>query len=131
MRFEFSDTISGYVKKVNPEDKNLFSMTTSDGREFDVKLTDNTFGRLMRNLGEPYFDCTGQMRDMLMPGQYLSTYGVFYPKKDSHVFEAKVIDFPDKKPAEYRFEEEDWWIKQAKSICDFFITSQFGEEKKY
>jgi len=129
MKFEFSDTISGYVTK-SDMDNDLFTVETSDGRQFSIKLTPNTYSRLMRNLGEPYFDCTGQMKKMLVPGQYISAYGVFYPQGEGHFFEAKVIDFPDKKVGEYRFEEADWWIKQAGSICDFFIKSQFGEENE-
>ena len=62
---------------------------TTDGREFDVALTDTTYAELVRNLGEPYVDATGQMRDMLVPGRYLFAYGVFYPEGDGHVFEAK------------------------------------------
>lgn len=130
MKFEFSDTISGYVTKIDPANRDLFSIKTTDNREFEVKLTANTFARLMRNLGEPYFDCTGQMRKMLVPGQFVSIYGVFYPQAGGHVYEVKVIDFPDKKVEEFRFEEADWWVKQAKSICDFFIKSQFGEGKE-
>lgn len=129
MKFEFSDTISGYVTKVDAVNTDKFTIETSDGREFGVKLTANTYARLMRNLDEPYFDCTGQMRKMLVPGQFISTYGVFYPQGEGSFFEAKVIDFPDKKIDEYRFEEADWWVKQAKSICDFFIKAQFGDDK--
>lgn len=130
MKFEFSDTISGYVTQNSFENSDVFRIETSDGREFNVKLTPNTYAKMMRNLGEPYFDCTGQMRKMLIPGQFISTYGVFYPQKNDIFFEAKVIDFPDNKIDEYRFEEANWWVNQAKSICDFFIRAQFGENQE-
>jgi hypothetical protein len=67
---------------------------------------------------------------LLIQDQYLFVYGIFYPEKEGHVFEAKVIDFPGKKLGDYRFEESDWWIKQAKSIASFFIKAQFGGKDK-
>ncbi|MGD0338950.1 MAG: AGE family epimerase/isomerase [Bacteroidota bacterium] len=131
MRFEFSDTIAGYITRFEKE-KKVFGLRTTDGREFPVKLTANTFARRLRNLDEPYFDCTAQIPDLLIPGQYLFAYGIYYPEKGGHVFEAKTIDFPDSRVGRYRFEEPDWWIKQATSIADFFIKAQFlGKEIDY
>ncbi len=78
MAFSFADTIAGYVKRYD-RNANSFTMETSDGREFTVGLTDTTGAQIVRNLGEPYVDATAQMRDMLVPGRYLFTYGVFYP----------------------------------------------------
>ncbi|MBI4651629.1 AGE family epimerase/isomerase [Candidatus Desantisbacteria bacterium] len=124
MLFEFSDTIAGYVTKFE-KGKNSFDLKTTDGREFSVKLTSNTFARSARNLDEPYMDATGLISELLIPGQYLFAYGIFYPQKGAHVFEAKILDFPGKKLGKYRFEEPDWWIKQARSIADFFIRAQF------
>ena len=51
----------------------------------------------MRNLGDPYQDSTGQMRDMLVPGRFLYTYGVFYPEASGPVFEAQFILFLGRK----------------------------------
>lgn len=129
MKFEFSDTIAGYVISTGIEN-NIFSMKTTDGREFTVKLSANIFARMLRNLGEPYLDCTGQLKDLLDPGQYLFTYGTFYPQGNDYAFEAQIIDFPGKKLGKYRFEEPDWWIVQAKSIANFFIQAQFGDESQ-
>ncbi len=127
--FEFSDTIAGYVTQFNQE-KKVFGIKTTDGREFSVKLTSNTYARGARNLEEPYMDCTGQIAEFLVPGRYLLAYGIFYPQKSTHVFEAKVLDFPEKKLGKYRFEEPDWWTNQSKAIADFFIRAQFkGEDK--
>ena len=67
MQFEFSDTIAGYVTGFDREN-GVFGLRTSDGREFSAKLGTNIFARLLRNLGEPYSDCTGQIGDMLVEG---------------------------------------------------------------
>ena len=92
MAFSFADTIAGYVKRYD-RNADSFTIETSDGREFTVGLTDTTGAQIVRNLGEPYVDATAQMRDMLVPGRYLFTYGVFYPagrdarlrREDAHV----------------------------------------------
>ena len=131
--FEFSDTIAGYVISYNSTDDS-FTICTSDNREYKVKLCDTTYARLLRNLDEDYRDCTQEIRKMLINGRYLFVYGVHYPNSGTNDFEAKCIDFPSAKvsaPADnYRFEEADWWIKQAKSISDFFIRHQFGENRE-
>ena len=126
MEFEFSDTIAGYVTALD-KDANAVTLKTTDNREFLLKLTPTTYGRLLRNLDEPSMDCTGQLHGLLHPGQYIFAYGIFYPQHDGHVFEAKVIDFPGNRPGKYRFEESEWWIKQAGSIANFFIRFQFGK----
>ena len=127
LQFEFSDTIGGYVDSYDKATR-TFSIKTTDGRSFSVKLSANVYAKLMRNLTEPYLDSTGQIEDLLKPGQYLLAYGTFYPEKGSYAFEAQEINFPGKKKDKYRFEEPDWWVKQAASICDFFIKAQFGDE---
>lgn len=129
LAFEFSDTIAGYVKCFD-KDSATFVIATTDDREFSVKLSANVFGRIMRNLGEPYLDCTGQLHDLLVPGQYLFVYGTFYPEAGGHAFEAQQIDVPGKKLGKFRFEEPGWWVHQAQSIADFFIRAQFGGEDK-
>ncbi len=126
VNFEFSDLISGYVTGFD-RDKNCFTMKTRDDREYSVILGANLFARLERNLEEPWLDCTGQVPELLVEGQMIMAYCVFYPRDNGdHLCEAKVLDFPGRKLGKYRFEESDWWIKQAKSISDFFIKSQFG-----
>ncbi|MFC1575235.1 AGE family epimerase/isomerase [Gemmatimonadota bacterium] len=123
--FEISDTIAGYVVSFEPE-KKTFVMRTTDDREFTVKLSANVFAKIMRNLGEPYLDCTGTLNDFLVPGQYLFAYGTFYPEKGGHSFEAQEINIPGRKTGKFRFEEPDWWATQAGRIADFFIDAQFG-----
>ncbi|MCX5697788.1 MAG: AGE family epimerase/isomerase [Candidatus Omnitrophica bacterium] len=131
MLFEFSDTIAGYTTKVDKE-KRMFSLRTCDNREFEVRLSVNFSAQTIRNLGEPYADCAAQVFERLVPSQYLFVYGTFYPQGLGHVFEAQSICFPGCKPNEFRFEEPDWWIKQARNIADFFYKAQFlGKEIDY
>jgi mannose/cellobiose epimerase-like protein (N-acyl-D-glucosamine 2-epimerase family) len=125
MNFEFSDTIGGYVTKYD-RDKKIFGLRTVDGREFSVKITSNTWARGPRNLEEPYCDMTGKIDDMLVKDQYLFAIGIFYPQEGGHVFEVKALVFPTTSLGVYRFEEPDWWAKQAKSIADFYIKAEFG-----
>ena len=125
MRFEFSDTIAGYVTKYD-RDKKTFGLMTVDGREFSVKITSNTWARGPRNLDEPYCDMTGKIDEMLVKDQYVYAIGIFYPQEGGHVFEVKAIVFPEAPLGVFRFEEPDWWAKQAKSIADFYIKAEFG-----
>lgn len=124
--FTFSDLIAGYVKSFD-FDKGVFVLSASDKREFEVKLTSTTFAELVRNLGEPFIDCTGKMKDMLMPGQFLYAYGIFFPEANAP-FEAKHIVFLGKSQTDYRFEKQDWWIKQIEQLGDFYINAQFGSK---
>ena len=62
-------------------------------REFTAHLTPNTFAFVVRNLGGDYVDATGDVRDHLAPGRFLSTYGIFYPEGDDLLYEAKQIAF--------------------------------------
>ena len=118
--FEFSDLIGGYVSEFDSE-KKLLKLKTSDEREFEVILGANLFGRITRNLGELYMDCTGQIPELLTKGQYVYVYGIFYLTKDKHIIEAKVMDFPGKKQGKFRGEEPDWWVKQIENICNFYL----------
>lgn len=130
--FEFSDLISGYVKEYSGGER--FVMTTTDNREYEVILGANLYARMVRNLNEPYRDATAQLKQMLVPGQMLFVYGIFYPNGESredYIFEAKCIDFVGKDQESFRFEEENWWANQAAEIADFFINAQFGDEIDY
>jgi hypothetical protein len=125
--FTFSDTIAGYVigfDKVS----DTFSVKTSAGHEFQIRLQSSTYAQLVRNLGDPYQDSTSQMRDMLVPGRFLYTYGIFYPEADGPVFEAQFILFLGRKPNEYVIERPDWWVRQIEQIGDFYLRAQFGDD---
>jgi thioredoxin reductase len=59
MNFEFSDTITGYVTGFDRE-KRVFTVKTSDGREYSARLTATTYAKGPRNLGEGWCDYTGR-----------------------------------------------------------------------
>jgi len=125
-RFTLSDTIAGYVVSYD-EDENSFVLRTTDGREYPVYLTPNTFASTIRNFGEDYRDVTGQLGDMLYPGRYLFAYGIYYPEHSAHRFEAKSIVIPGMPGREYLFEEADWWVNQAPAVADFYLRGQFPD----
>jgi mannose/cellobiose epimerase-like protein (N-acyl-D-glucosamine 2-epimerase family)/ABC-type transporter Mla MlaB component len=123
--FSFSDLISGYVESFD-WDSRTFTIKTSDGRPFSVKLTTNTAGELLRNLGEPYVDCTSQMADMLQAGRFIFAYGIHYPEPGKP-FEAKHLVFVGRSESHYRFEHQDWWIHQIRQLGDFYLKAQFPD----
>lgn len=123
--FTFSDTVAGYVTSFDRE-KRIYRLKTSGGREWDIRLKDNTYALLVRNLGDPYQDATGQINEMLTPGRYLFTYGIYYPEQAGEVFEAQFIMFVGRRPNEFVFERQDWWVKQIAEIGDFYLRAQFG-----
>ena len=127
VNFTFSDTIAGYVTGFDRA-TDIYTVKTSGGQEFQIKLKSNTYAQVVRNLGDPYQDSTGPMRDMLVPGRFLFTYGVFYPEASGLVFEAQFILFLGRKADEYVIERPDWWVKQIEEIGDFYLHAQFGEE---
>src|SRR5438477_4542712 len=126
MHFTFSDTIAGYVTSTDAS-KKTFGLKTSDGREFQVKLTDTTYGELVRNLGEPYQDPGAPPEKMITPDRYLFAYGIFFPEGGDFTFEAKHIIYVGSKENEYRFEEQDWWIQQISSLANFYFNAQFPD----
>ena len=67
------------------------------------------------------------MRSMLVPDRYLFTYGVFYP--DSPIFEAKQIVFVGHQADDYIFEKPNWWVVQVRSLANFYVKAQFGDEE--
>ena len=89
--FTFSDTIAGYVVRVE-WDNNAFVLKTSDDREYEVTLNRAVYAEVVRNLGEAYIDCTAQLKDMLEVDKYLYVHGIFYPE-DTMKFDAKHIVF--------------------------------------
>ena len=94
----------------------------------------NLFAKMITNLNEPYRDCTGQIGMLLKEGQMVFVYGIYYPcgkDCDDYLFEAKSMIFPGKDNDSFRFEEENWWPEQARSIANFFIKAQFGDDINY
>ncbi|MFC4530151.1 AGE family epimerase/isomerase [Sphaerisporangium dianthi] len=126
MNFTFSDTIAGQVTAYD-RPTSTATVVTADGREFAVSMDGGPSAELMRNLGEPYTDASGQLDAMLVPGRFLFAYGVFYPHGDGHIFDAKRVVFLGRRPGEYRFEEQNWWIHQLEEIAAFYRKAQFGD----
>lgn len=120
----FSDSIGGYVSEFDQKG-DAFVITTTIGTSFTVKLKSNSYAQLVRNLGQPYQDCTQQMRSMLVPGRHVHVYGVFYPEDGGFTFEAQYLLFHGRKKGEYAFEKQDWWITQISSIGNFWLKAQF------
>src|SRR5689334_19413081 len=120
--FTFSDTIAGYVTQFNRTTKS-FTLKTSDGREFEAFISPTTYARISQNLDESYIDAPfGQL---LMPGQFVYAYGVFYPEGEAHKFEVHSMVFPGDAPEKYRHEEPDWWLKQIRAIGHSYLKWQF------
>ncbi len=126
LNFTFSDTIAGYVTTFDANAR-TFGLKTTDGREFTVTLKAQTYAYLMRNLGEPYLDATGQIEAMLEEGRYLYAYGVYYPEARGLAFEVQFLLFVGSKNGEFRFEKQDWWIRQLEQIARFYRKAQFGK----
>jgi mannose/cellobiose epimerase-like protein (N-acyl-D-glucosamine 2-epimerase family) len=117
--------IAGEVIDVD-RSRDSYRVATAGGREFEIRLKANTYAQLMRNLDDPYIDCTGSMREMLVPGRYVYTYGTYYREEGSHCFEAQYLVFVGGRPGEYLFEKPDWWVRQIRSLGDFYLKAQFG-----
>ncbi|MGE5764801.1 MAG: AGE family epimerase/isomerase, partial [Mycobacterium leprae] len=126
LTFTLSDTIAGYVTSFNAHDDS-FGIRTSDGREYQARLTPTTTASVVRNLGEAYLDVTAQMQDMLVPDRFVFLYGIFYPEHGGHTYEVKQITFPALRGVEYVFEQPDWWKNEARAIADFYLRGQFPD----
>ena len=125
IHFTFSDTIAGYVSSFDRA-ADTYTVTTPGGDSYVIKFKSNTYAQLVRNLEEPYQDCTGQMRDMLEPGRFVFTYGTYYPEAGGNSFEAQFLMFLGRKIEEYGFEKQDWWVNQIDSLGRFYLKAQFG-----
>jgi mannose/cellobiose epimerase-like protein (N-acyl-D-glucosamine 2-epimerase family)/anti-anti-sigma regulatory factor len=125
LNFTFSDLISGYVSAGLAN--GTYSVKTSDGREYQIKLTDATYAELMRNLGDPWTDPGASLESLLQPGRFVFSYGVFYPEQGGTTFEAKHIVFVGRGENEWRFEQPDWWVNQIRQLGDFYLRAQFPD----
>lgn len=122
----FSDTVAGYVVAFD-RDADRFTVRTSGGAEYTVQLKASTYAQLVRNLDDPYQDSTAQIRDMLVPGRYLYTYGTFYADDAATTFEAQYLVFVGRGEGEFVFERPDWWVRQIHELAEFYTLAQFGE----
>src|SRR3954469_20395950 len=108
--FTFSDLVAGYVKSYDAV-TDSYVVTTPGGKEFAVSIGVNCYAEMVRNLGEGWQD-GGDMRAMLQPGRFVFSYGIFYPEGVLK-FEAKHLVFLGHGLDEWRFEAQDWWVKQV------------------
>src|SRR5579871_1893229 len=122
--FTFSDLIAGYVSSYDTA-TSIVKLKTSDGREFDAKVTQASYAERTHNLSGGWTDAGGSYEQVFTPGRFLYAYGIFYPEGGNTKFEAKHIVLPGNSTTHYCFEEQDWWIKQVASIGDFYINAQF------
>lgn len=125
LNFTFSDTIAGYVTSSDTESR-TFVVRTPAGNLYEIKLGANCYAEIVRNLGEPFQDASGQMSEMLTPGRFLFAYGIFYPE-DKVRFEAERLIFLGRTEDEFRFEAQDWWVRQVREIGDFYLKAQFPD----
>lgn len=126
--FTFSDLIAGYVTRFDPK-TDRFGVKTSDGRDYEIGLTPNTYAEIVRNLGEGFKNATDHMRDMLVPGRHVFAYGVFYPDgpKGTVQFDAKHLVFSGRSESSFEHEKPDWWIKQVDQLGKFYVNAEFGD----
>jgi len=124
--FTFSDLVMGYVEEFDAT-SDVVRVNTADGRPFELTLTIEVYAEMLRNLGEPYKDATGQMRDLLVPGQLVFAYGVFMPTDSGTRFDVKHLLFVGEGGA-YPFERRGWWIHQIDQLADFYLRAEFGDE---
>jgi mannose/cellobiose epimerase-like protein (N-acyl-D-glucosamine 2-epimerase family)/anti-anti-sigma regulatory factor len=127
MHFTFSDTIAGYITTTTDSSDGTFGLKTSDGREFQVKLTDATYAEVIRNPSEQYQDPGAAIPSLLTPGRFLFAYGVFYPEGEDYTFEAKRLVLVGRTGDGWRFESADWWINQISDLAKFYFNAQFPD----
>jgi mannose/cellobiose epimerase-like protein (N-acyl-D-glucosamine 2-epimerase family)/anti-anti-sigma regulatory factor len=122
----FSDSIAGYVVTGIGQDKRTFTIKTGDERIFEVKLAD-AYGVFVRNLDEAVQPVNAPLESLIIPGNYLFAYGIYYPEGQNLSFEVKQLIFMGRTPQEYRFEEPDWWIQQIRALARFYFNAQFPD----
>jgi len=123
--FTFSDLISGYVTSYDEATK-LVGIKTSDNRQYEAKLTANTYAKQTQNLGEGWLDRTGDLSKLLVPGQMIFAYGTFFPE-DKVKFEINYLVFAGDASDEFRYaDEKGWWINQIDEIASSYCKWQFN-----
>jgi len=123
--FTFSDLISGYVTSYDEAQK-LIGIKTSDKRQYEAKLTANTYAKQTQNLGEGWLDRTGDLSKLLIPGQMVFAYGTFFPE-DKVKFEINYLVFAGDAADKFRYaDEKGWWINQIDQIAASYCKWQFN-----
>ncbi len=127
--FTFSDLVTCYVSDYDA-DRRIIGMRTSDGRPYQVTVTDSTAAEFVRNLGEPYADASAVLPELLVPGRHLFAYGISYPEESGRAFEATRLLFSGKGAADYCFETPDWWTRQLRELARFYRRAEFGTVRR-
>ena len=123
LSFSFSDLISGYITSYD-ESKKLIGIETSDGRNYECKITGNTYARQTQNLGEGWIGA--DLGKLLKKGQMVFAYGTFYPENKVK-FEINYMVFAGEGIDHYRYaDEQGWWIKQIDQIAASYCKWQFN-----
>ncbi|GGT64233.1 AGE family epimerase/isomerase [Streptomyces purpureus] len=122
--FTFSELTCGYVTDYRGS---RFTLTTLDGRTAVIHLTETTCAQLLRNLGEPYLDVTGELQRYLRPGALVFAYGPVYPDAGGLRFQADKLVFTGEGEVPFRFDEPGWWTGQLTELARFQRRCQFGE----
>jgi len=121
--FSFSDLISGYVTSYDEPNK-LVGIETSDGRQYECKITGNTYARGTQNLGEGWN--SADIGKLLKMGQMIFAYGTFYPENKVK-FEINYMVFAGEGVDHYRYaDEQGWWINQIDQIASSYCKWQFN-----
>jgi mannose/cellobiose epimerase-like protein (N-acyl-D-glucosamine 2-epimerase family) len=120
----FSDTVAGYVETFD-EAADSFELETPGGRKVRVRFAKGTYAWIANNLNEPRQWCGEQMREMLVRGRFVFVYGIFYPEGGGYTYEAQYLVFLGRKSGEFHFEKQDWWVKQIRSLGEFYLEAQF------
>jgi mannose/cellobiose epimerase-like protein (N-acyl-D-glucosamine 2-epimerase family) len=124
IQFPFSDTVAGYVEAFDAA-ADSFVLRTPGGRKAGVRFAKGTYAWIANNLEEPRQWCTEQMREMLVPGRFVFVYGIYYPEGGGYTYEAQYLVFVGRRPGEFHFEKQDWWVKQVRSLGEFYLKAQF------
>jgi mannose/cellobiose epimerase-like protein (N-acyl-D-glucosamine 2-epimerase family) len=119
----FSDTFGGRVSGLADGG---FEMTTLDGRSYRVEVSDSTAAEFLRNLGEPYVDASGHLREMLQIDRQIILHGIVYSDGDRSFVDAKRIVFFGRGSDDFTFEQPTWWIHQMDRLAAFYRHAQFG-----
>ncbi|MFC4029897.1 AGE family epimerase/isomerase [Streptomyces polygonati] len=121
--FTFSDTVGGYVLHQGAD---VFTLRTFGGDDVTVHLTGTTSAQHLRNLGEPYTDRTGRIRESLRPGVVVFSHGPVYPRPEGPYFQADRLVFAGDAGDLRDAETSGWWTRQLRQLARFYRRAQFG-----
>jgi mannose/cellobiose epimerase-like protein (N-acyl-D-glucosamine 2-epimerase family) len=120
--FMYADTLGGRVTAADSMYRS-FRLLTHAGEEFQVVLTSTTGAEVLRNLGDPYDDCSARLPQWLVPDQFVFAHGLFYPDTGPEVCEAKHLIFCGR--GGLICEREGWWVQQIRALADFLLRAEF------